>query len=306
MAVIEAVLQDGQRLTFAVPHDRLGDRSGLILFLISIAIVSALVSVWMARRIAAPIREFAGVAERLGLDLTAPPLVERGPQEMRATIQALNRMQYRLQRFLEDRTQMLAAISHDLRAPLARLRLRAELVADGEQQRKMFDDLDSMNAMIESTLAFARDDARQEPRTLVDLGVLVGDVCEDAGDSGCEVTYTCQRGIDISCRPTPVRRAVANLVDNAVKYGGGARVKIVHAVDRVVIVVDDDGPGIPAEDHEKAFAPFYRREPARDPEKGGVGLGLSIARTVAREHGGDVTLKNRDTGGLSALIELPV
>jgi signal transduction histidine kinase len=214
-------------------------------------------------------------------------------------------MQRRLQRFLEDRTQMLAAISHDLRAPLARLRLRAELVSDGEPQRKMFDDLDSMNAMIDSTLAFARDDTRQEPRKLVDLGVLIGDVCEDVADAGGRVSYVGQRGIDAHCRPTLMRRAVANLVDNAVKYGGGASVKIDRDLDRVVIIVDDDGPGIPSEEHEKVFEPFYRREPARDPANAGVGLGLSIARTVAREHGGDVRLRNRDNGGLRALIELP-
>jgi signal transduction histidine kinase len=305
-AVVAAALQDGQRLTFTIPYDVLGNNNGLILFLISTVIVATLVSIWMARRIAAPIRAFADAAERLGLDLTAPPLAMQGPQELRTTIETVNRMQQRLQRFLEDRTQMLAAISHDLRAPLARLRLRAELVADGEQQRKMFDDLDSMNAMIESTLAFARDNARQEPRTLVDLGVLVGDVCEDAGDSGEKVAYAGQRGIDIPCRPTLIRRAVANLIDNAVKYGESARVKIVHEASRVVIIVDDDGPGIPADEQEKVFAPFYRREAARNPAKAGVGLGLSIARTVAREHGGDVTLRNRDGGGLSALIELPV
>jgi signal transduction histidine kinase len=305
-AEVEAKLQDGRQLTFTISYDRLMNSGGLILFLILLVIVAILISIWMARRIAAPIREFAGAAERLGLDLTAPPLAIRGPWELRATIETVNRMQHRLQRFLEDRTQMLAAISHDLRAPLARLRLRAELVADGEQQRKMFDDLDSMNAMIESTLAFARDNARQEPRTLVDLGVLVGDVCEDAGDSGEKVAYAGQRGIDIPCRPTLIRRAVANLIDNAVKYGESARVKIVHETGRVVIVVDDDGPGIPADEQEKVFAPFYRREAARNPAKAGVGLGLSIARTVAREHGGDVTLRNRDGGGLSALIELPV
>jgi signal transduction histidine kinase len=305
-AVVDAALQDGRLLTFTIPYDLLGNNNGLILFLITTVIVSALVSIWMARRLAAPIKEFAGAAERLGLDLTAPPLAVRGPRELRMTIETVNRMQHRLQRFLEDRTEMLAAISHDLRAPLARLRLRAELVADGEQQRKMFDELDSMNAMIESTLAFARDSARQEPRTLVDLGVLVGDVCEDAGDSGEKVAYAGQRGIDVPCRPTHIRRAVANLVDNAVKYGESARVKIVHEADRVVIVVDDDGPGIPAEEQERVFWPFYRREAARDPAKAGVGLGLSIARTVAREHGGDVTLRNRDGGGLSALIELPV
>ncbi len=304
-AVVEAALPDGQRITFIIPYDLLRNGNGWILFLVTTVIVSGLVSIWSARRLAAPIKEFAGAAERLGLDLTAPPLAVRGPRELRRTIETVNRMQHRLQRFLEDRTQMLAAISHDLRAPLARLRLRAELVADGEQQRKMFDDLDSMNAMIESTLAFARDNARQEPRTLVDLGVLVGDVCEDAGDSGENVAYTGQRGIDVVCRPTLVRRAVANLIDNAVKYGGNARVKIVHDADRVMIVVDDDGPGIPLGEQEKVFAPFYRREAARDPAKAGVGLGLSIARTVAREHGGDVTLKNRDSGGLRAFIELP-
>jgi signal transduction histidine kinase len=306
-AVLEAALSDRERITFVIPGvASFGGGYVLPIFLVSLFAVAILIAFWTARRLARPIREFARAAERLGVDLAAPPLAVRGPQELRSAIQTFNRMQDRLRRFLEDRTQMLAAISHDLRAPLARLRLRAELVSDGEQQRKMFDDLDSMNAMIESTLAFARDEARQEPRALVDIGILIGDICEDAEDAGGSVSYAGERGVDISCRPTLVRRAIVNLVDNAVKYGGAARVKIVHDVDRVVIAVDDDGPGIPSEEHEKVFAPFYRREPARDPAKAGVGLGLSIARTVAREHGGDVTLKNRDHGGLSVLLELPV
>ena len=304
-AEVAAALADGQRLVFTIPNLSERPPNGLLLFLISIVFVAIVISIWTAHRLAAPIRDFAAAADRLGVDLTAPPLVERGPQELRATIRTVNRMQQRLQRFLEDRTQMLAAISHDLRAPLARLHLRVELVANREQQRKMFDDLEAMNAMIDSTLAFARDEARQEPRSLVDLGILVGDVCEDAGDAGGQVSYAGRRGIDIACRPTMVRRAVANLVDNAVKYGGSARVNIVRDSDRVTVVVDDDGPGIPAEEHEKVFAPFYRRDPARDPAKAGVGLGLSIARTVAREHGGDITLRNRDAGGLRVLIELP-
>ena len=305
-AVLEAQLPDGQRITFAVLGIPLfGGGYVLPIFLGSLLSIAILIALWTARRLARPIRDFGRAAERLGVDLTAPPLAERGPQELRATIRAFNRMQDRLRRFLEDRTQMLAAISHDLRAPLARLRLRAELVADSEPQRKMFDDLEDMNAMIESTLAFARNDARREPRRLVDLGVLVGDVCEDAGDAGGKVSYAGQRGIDIPCRPTDIRRAVANLVDNAVKYGGCVRVDVVRDAGRITIVVDDDGPGIPPEEQEKVFAPFYRREPARDPAKAGVGLGLSIARTVAREHGGDVTLGNHSTGGLRALIELP-
>ena len=304
-AVVEAGLPDGQRITFTIAG--LPSSGGYLLpiFLGSLVFVALLIALLTARRLARPIREFAIASERLGVDLTAPALAVRGPQELRATIQAFNRMQDRLRRFLDDRTQMLAAISHDLRAPLARLRLRAELVADGEQQRRMFDDLDVMNAMIDSTLAFARDDSRQEPRRLVDIGVLVGDICEDVADTGGNVSCADSRGVDVACRPTQIRRAVANLIDNAVKYGCAVRVRIERDRDRVLIVVDDDGPGIPADEQERVFAPFYRLQAARDPGKAGVGLGLSVARTVAREHGGDVRLSNRDGGGLSAIIELP-
>jgi signal transduction histidine kinase len=303
---VMADLQDGQRIIFITANHPPYAGLGLPLFLGTVIVVAVLVSTWTAHRLAAPIRDFARAAERLGVDLTAAPLVVRGPQELRSTIRTVNRMQERLQRFLEDRTQMLAAISHDLRAPLARLRLRAELVTEREEQQKMFDDLEVMNAMIDSTLAFARDDARQEPRRLVDIGILVGDACEDASDAGGDVSYAGERGIAVPCRPTLMRRAVANLIDNAVKYGGCARVQIARDADRVVIVVDDDGPGVPPEEQEKIFAPFYRLDPARNPAKAGVGLGLSIARTIAREHGGDVMVANRDGCGLRATIELPL
>jgi signal transduction histidine kinase len=197
-------------------------------------------------------------------------------------------------------------MSHDLRAPLARLRLRAEFVDDEEQQRRMFTDLDAMNAMIDGTLAFARDNAKQEPRRLVDLSSLVEDICEDAADAGGQVVYSGPRTLDVLCRPGMMRRAIANLIENAMKYGGHARVNLERAPDQIAITVEDDGPGIPIEEQEKVFAPFYRGTPARDPDKGGVGLGLSVARTIAREHGGDITIKNRPQGGLSARIELPI
>ena len=189
--------------------------------------------------------------------------------------------------------------------PLARLRLRAEFVEAGEQQRKMFGDLEAMNAMIDTTLAFASDDARQEPRKLVDLGVLVGDICEDMADAGSNVCYLGPRAIEIVCRPSAIRRVIANLIDNAVRYGRLVEVRIVRQPGLIAVVVDDDGPGIPVNQQEKVFAPFYRLDPSRDPAKGGVGLGLSVARTIAREHGGDVTLCNRASGGLSARVELP-
>ena len=305
-AVLEAALPDGQRITFAIPG--VSSLGGYVLpiFFTSLFSGAALIAFWTSRRLARPIRDFANAAEQLGVDMAAPPLAVRGPHELRTTILAFNLMQERLRRFLEDRTQMLAAISHDLRAPLARLRLRAEFVDDHEQQRKMFGDLDTMNAMIDSTLAFARDATRQEPRKLVDLSVLVEDVCEDITDCGGAALYRGPRGVDVRCRPSDIRRAIGNLVDNAVKYGGSARVDIVCEAEQVVILVDDDGPGIPAEEREKVFAPFYRLEPSRNPNKAGVGLGLSVARTIAREHGGEVTLENREGGGLSVRFELPV
>ena len=306
-ALVEIALPDGRWLAITL-SDFLEPVRWITwpLFLGSLFVLAGLLSLWTARRLAAPIRDFAHAAERLGVDMAAPPLAERGPHELRTAIRAFNLMQERLRRFLDDRTQMLTAISHDLRAPLARLRLRAELVEDDEQQRKMLGDLNAMNAMIDSTLAFARDDARQEPRRLVDLGILVADVCEDVADVGGTVAYLGPRDIDVTCRPSAIRRAVTNLIDNAVDYAGSARVRIVREPERVVILIDDDGPGIAAEQQEKVFAPFYRLDPSRDPGKGGVGLGLSVARTIAREHGGDVALANGDGGGLRVRVELPV
>ena len=302
---LEVALSDGQRMSIGLQTLLATPRFGMLHLLGVILFAAVVVASWTAHRLASPIRQFAGASERLGVDLTAPPLAVRGPQELRTTIEAFNRMQERLRRFLEDRTRMLAAISHDLRAPVARLRLRAELIAAGDQQRKMFDDLDVMNAMIDSTLAFARDDACGEARLLVDLGVLVGDICEDVADTGGDVIYLGARDIDISCRPSRLRRAVANLIDNAVKYGAPVRVRTERDHDHVAIVVEDDGPGISPEEQERVFAPFYRMEAARDPGLAGVGLGLSVARTIAREHGGDVKLANLAGGGLSARIELP-
>jgi signal transduction histidine kinase len=273
--------------------------------LIPLMALVGLLSVWVARRLAAPIEQFSRAAERLGVDATAPPLPESGPNELRTTIRAFNRMQERLRRFVEDRTQMLAAMSHDLRTPLNRLRLRAEFIEDVEQQRKMFVDLQAMNVMIDSTLAFVRDDAGREPRRLVDLGILVEDVCEDAADAGGTVSYSGPRGVNIHCRPVAIARAVTNLVDNAVKYGGAARVCLLQRAGRVVIEVEDEGPGIPIDEQERVFAPFYRLEQSRNAATGGVGLGLSAARTIAREHGGDISLANGDSGGLCARMELP-
>jgi signal transduction histidine kinase len=268
-------------------------------------LVIGLFSVFAARRLAEPIDDFARAAEQLGTGQDVSPLAERGPRELRVATRAFNQMQERLRRFLEDRTRMLAAISHDLRTPLARLHLRAEFIENEDQRAETRADLDAMSQMIRATLDFARDDAQREQANLVDLGVLVADICDDIAELGGDVSLADTSHVSARCQPTAIRRAVANLVENAVKYGGGARVELIREANGVAIVVDDHGPGIPVDEQERVFAPFYRLEQSRNRDTGGVGLGLAVSRNIAREHGGDVKLSNRTPSGLRARLELP-
>jgi len=308
--LIEIALRDGKWLAVTTSDFKLEPPlppgvGWALLFGPLLLLVSAM-SVWTARRVARPISAFATAAERFGMGAEAIPLPERGPREVRTAIRAFNRMQERLRRFIDDRTQMVAAMSHDLKTPLTRLRLRAELIRNDAQRRKMLTDMDAMTAMIESTLAFVRDDTKRESPLLVDLGALVESACENAMDTGGQVEVTAKQGVNITCRPIAISRAVANLIDNAIKYGGCARVTLDCDGERAIVTVDDDGPGIPEDEREKVFAPFYRLETSRNRDTGGVGLGLAVARTAAREHGGDVTLDTAASGGLRARLELPV
>ena len=304
--VVQIALPQDQWALLKVHSDRLGRfwrrfaiRAGVAFLIIG------LLSVLAARRLAGPIDDFARAAEQLGTGQRVSPLAERGPRELRVATRAFNQMLERLRRFLEDRTRMLAAISHDLRTPLARLRLRAEFIEDEDQRAETRADLDAMSEMIRSTLVFARDDAQREPADLVDLSVLVADICDDIAELGGDVSLAETSHVSARCQPTAIGRAVANLIENAVKYGGCARVQLVNEAHGVAVVVDDDGPGIPLDQQERVFAPFYRLEQSRNRDTGGVGLGLAVSRTIAREHGGDVKLSNRTPAGLRARLELP-
>lgn len=269
------------------------------------AVLVVLLSALAARRLANPLSELAVVVGHLGASGDAHPLPAKGPRELQVVINAFNRLQERLRRFNDDRVQMIAAMSHDLSTSLTRLKLRLEVGDDREQQQKMSAEIGTMSAMIDSILAFARDDAKREPQTLVDLDALVEGVCEDASDAGGAVTYAGARGVTVRGRLAALRRAVFNLVDNAVRYGGAADVTLTAEAGRIVIAIEDRGPGIPRSEREKVFEPFYRIEGSRNPATGGVGLGLSVARSIAREHGGDIVLAARKGGGLSARLELP-
>jgi len=312
--LIEAALSDGHWLLFASPLvppppvDPVAvkfSRASFTTWLALSIVLGILLSMLAAQRLIKPLSELAIAVEHLGGSGDALPIPAHGPRELRGTIDAFNRMQARLHRFNEDRTRMIAAMSHDLRTPLTRLRLRAELVEDRDQQQKMLADLDTMNDVIGSILAFARDDTKHEPRSLIDLSALVEGICQDASDAGEPVTFSGPRGVTISGRPTALRRAVSNLVDNAVKYGRSAAVSLIPEAERVVITVEDEGPGIPRSEREKVFEPFYRIEYSRNPDTGGVGLGLAVTRSIIWEHGGDITLATRKGGGLSVRLELP-
>ncbi len=279
-------------------------RTHLPLSLTLAAIIVALAGFLTVRRIARPLRRLTEAADTLGRGEAVSPLIERGPEDIRRTTVAFNRMQERIHRFVTDQTRMLAAIGHDLRTPLTTLRLRAELVEDAEVQTRMLDTIDEMQVMTDSALALARQEASTEPTRTIDLTALVESVCDDLVEIGQPVRFKPSARITYRCRPDGLRRVIRNLIENAMRYAGGAEISLVAEAASVKILVEDDGPGIPIDSIEEVFAPFFRLESSRSRETGGSGLGLSIARAIARQHGGDIVLSPR-APGLSAAVVLP-
>jgi signal transduction histidine kinase len=295
-------LRDQTWLNFLAPDRppeplwRPGFYAPLLVGVLVVVVLSVLAMGYAAR----PLHVLAAAAQRLGRDVSAPPVPEAGPREVRAAARAFNEMQSSLRRFVEDRTQMIAAISHDLRTPITRLKLRAEFVDDDEQRTKMLADLDEMETMIAATLSFARDDMAREPRAAVDLAEMIAGLAADFG-----AIYSGPERLIVQAAPTALKRAFANLLENAQAYAGEARVTVVGGHPSILVTIDDDGPGIPAADLERVFAPFYRVEGSRNRDTGGTGLGLAVARSALRAHGGDVQLENRTAGGLRVTVTLP-
>ena len=301
-------LSDGQWLSFATTLPQ-GVPSVSWQFIISMALMGVIVlavSVWAVRRITAPLGLLAGAADRFGRDVAAEPMTETGTVEMQRAARAFNRMQERLRRLIESRTQMLAALSHDLRTPLTLLRLRTEEVADADERDKMLATIGEMNEMIGSTLAFARDEVRAEPRRRVDVAALLTSVVDDMADAGLPVTMQAAAPLIHDCQPGALKRAITNLLDNAVKYGKRAQAAIATVGTTIEVTIDDDGPGIPEAELPRVFQPFYRIEDSRSRDTGGIGLGLAIAQSIVQAHGGELILANRPGGGLRACIKLPV
>jgi signal transduction histidine kinase len=301
-------LTDGPWVTFAAGLPVAGPAYSAQ-FLVSMAMMAIIilgVSAWAVRRVTAPLAALATAAERLGHDVSAPPLPEAGSIETRQAARAFNDMQVRLRNLIDNRTRLLAAISHDLRTPLTLLRLRAETVENAQERDRMLGTIAEMDTMIDATLQLARDESAGEPRRATDLAALLQSVVDDMRDAGFPVCLRPPEPVTYPCQPAALKRAIRNLLDNAVKYGKSGTVAMRRTSQTVEIVVDDEGPGIPKEELARVLEPFYRVEESRSRDTGGVGLGLAIAQSAVAAHGGSLTLSNRPEGGLRATITLPL
>ena len=305
--LITVLLPGGGAVQIATPVG-LQIRVGLLEELATIAfLVLATTGLWfwVTWTINHPLDRFARAAERVGVDVHSPPLAVHGPPELQRAIGAFNEMQVRLQRLLTDRTLMLGAISHDLGTPLTRLRLRVE-TDRADDKAKMLADIEAMQIMLTSALSFVRGVDDAEPREVVDLDSLLQTVCDLVSDLGGDVTYGAPRRSNYYCKPQAMLRALTNVVTNAAKYGGHASVTLQRSADGgFVIEIQDDGPGIPDSEKTKVFEPFYRTDEARESDRQGMGLGLSIARSIILAHGGTIELRDRELHGLNVHIFLP-
>jgi len=266
-----------------------------------------LLGLWAARALTAPLSAFARAAESFSVNGAAAPLPERGPEEIRSVAKALNRMRERITTLIDDRTRMLAAISHDLRTPITRMRLRSEFIEDEAHRGRMLRDLDQMRSMLESVLSFLRNDRKLEAMTLVDVASTLQLITDQFADMGHKVTYEGPEHAMATVRPDDLHRSVTNLVENAVRFGAEATLRLIVSPDSVTIEVEDDGPGISDARKEVMLEPFVRGDDARNmDEVAGFGLGLSIARSIVLAHGGELTLNDRPPHGLIVRIRLPV
>jgi two-component system, OmpR family, sensor kinase len=276
----------------------------VLLWFVASAAALALLAAFFARRFAKPIRDFATAADRLGKQLDHPPLTPSGPSELRVAVAAFNRMQERLLRYVGGRTAMLAAIAHDLRTPMMRLRFRLEQAAP-ELRQPALEDLREMQEMVQGVLAFVRDESTAGPRQRIDLASLLQSLVDDMRVTGADIEFAEAPPLVVEGDGAALRRLFANLIDNAIKYGGVARLTLAREGDDAVARIRDEGPGLAPHELERVFEPFYRAEPSRNRETGGIGLGLAVVRTLVRAHGGDVALEST-AHGLIATVRLPL
>ena len=307
---ISISLQDGTLLHLALQHRRPlpagPPLSQLLSYLFFFSVCLGLLAYGVARMSVQPLRKLAKAAIELGRNIEQPPLVEHGPTEVRDAAAAFNTMQAKIRRYIQERTQMLAAITHDLQTPLTRIRLRLEKVQDAELKARLIDDLSAVQTMIKDGLDLARSMNSEDPMRRTDFDSILSSLCADAVEAGQDVTLSGLTEVSIAVQPNAIQRCLTNLIDNAVKYGGYARITARRNKDKVIVQIRDGGPGIPEGMLESVFEPFFRLEVSRSRDTGGTGIGVTIARNIAEKHGGTLLLRNHPEGGLEATLELPV
>jgi signal transduction histidine kinase len=301
-------LNDGSWLVFSVMQRTWGmpwaDR--WVTWLCFLAVSITVVTVFAARQFSKPIERLAAAVRQFGLNPRAPPIAETGPKELQEVVKTFNAMQAQIQKFVAYRTMMLAAISHDLRTPLTRMRLRGEFIEDPEQQARLFRDVDEMQNMVDEALAFFRDDAICEETTSFDLPHVLLTIANDYADQHIDIGYAGPAHAVYRGRPFALKRAFTNLIDNAAKYAKAPEIELSCEETALVVAIRDRGPGIPPDALDNVFRPYYRIDKSRNRTTGGVGLGLTVAQAIVQGHGGEIILKNRPDGGLEARIVLPV
>ncbi len=299
-------LQDNQYLLIQ-GHHPINMWRNMGFFIAALGIVGLLLifCFTVVRYLNVPFKQFAKAAERFGRDLQPAPIAEQGPEDVVQVAKAFNSMQRQIRRLLDDRTHMLAAISHDLRTPITRLKLRAEMMSDEKQYEKIVADLDEMEQMINSIMRFARYSLDDEERQTFNMTVLVESICSDMVDMGKDVKFD-ENAVSVSFngRMLAIKRAIQNIIENAIKYGQSCEVSLAMDKDYINIIVQDHGPGIAEEHKERVFDPFYRVNNARTPTIPGTGLGLTSARDIIRSQSGEIELHNRN--GLQVIIKLPI
>jgi signal transduction histidine kinase len=306
--IVAVQLNDGSWLVFGVMKRTWGiplsERWAIWLCFLALSIT--IVTAFAARQFSRPIEQLAAAVRQFGLNPKAPPIPEAGPRELQQVTKTFNAMQAQIQKFVAYRTMMLAAISHDLRTPLTRMRLRGEFIEDQEQQARLFRDVDEMRNMVDEALAFFRDDATAEETTSFDLPRVLLTIANDYADQHIGIAYAGPAHVLYWGRPFTLKRAFTNLIDNAAKYGKNPEIELSCEETALVVAIRDRGPGIPPDALDNVFRPYYRVDKSRNRTTGGVGLGLTVAQAIVQGHGGEIILKNRLEGGLEARILLPV
>jgi signal transduction histidine kinase len=300
-------LPDGDRVAFRTfsPRGTPPFPGHFVIELGFLTIMLGIVLYAMTRTITRPLADLATAADAVGRGKTVEPLQERGARELRRATRAFNAMQERLNRYLDSRTRVLAAMSHDLRTPITRLRLRVESIEDEALRTRCVDDLDEMTRMVRGALSVFRGLNDQEQSVPVDIDALLEELQRRYAEVNASVAIEGRATAPFVGKPLALKRCLGNLVDNALQCGENAAIAVTDSADELTIRVLDDGPGIPEAEIERVFEPFYRLESSRNRATGGTGLGLSIARDVAQAHGGSLVLENRAAGGLEAKLVLP-